>query len=63
MSKDRNQGKILDQTQTTLNTLSKEITFREEEISNLRYKIKQREMHCDAALISDTVNRHEKAKL
>jgi len=43
--------------------LSKEITFREEEISNLRYKIKQREMHCDAALISDTVNRHEKAKL
>lgn len=46
-----------------MNTLSKEITFREEEISNLRYKIKQREMHCDAALISDTVNRYEKTKL
>lgn len=42
-----------------MNTITKEISFREEEISNLRFRIKQREMHCDAALISDTLNKNE----
>ena len=59
MQKDENQKQILGQTQNTMNSITSEIKFREEEISNLRYKIKQREMHCDAALISDTLNKQE----
>ena len=57
--KDQNQQNILGQTKDTMNSITTEIKYREDEISNLRYKIKQREMHCDAALISDTLNKHE----
>ena len=40
MQKDENQKQILGQTQNTMNSITSEIKFREEEISNLRYKIK-----------------------
>jgi len=41
-----------------LNTLQKEIGFRENEIHHLQAKVKDREVHCDAALVSDTLNKH-----
>jgi len=43
--------------------LQREITFREGEVVNLRTKIKEREMHCDAALVSDVLNKQEVHKL
>ena len=32
-------------------------------MGTLRRKIKEKEMHCDAALVSDTLNKHEVRKL
>ena len=41
-----------------MNTLQKEISYREGEISDLQSKVREREVHCDAALVSDTLNKH-----
>ena len=62
-NKDGMQGAILVQTQDKLNSLQKEITYREGEIDLLRMKIREREMHCDAALVSDTINKYNVNKL
>lgn len=58
VNKDMQQRQILDQTSGHLNDLQKEITYRETEISQLRNKIKDREAHCDAALVSNALNKH-----
>ena len=63
VSKDRQQTIILDQTSDKLNQLQKEITHRETEIQNLRRKIRDREMNCDAAIVSDTLNKYQVHKL
>ena len=55
--KDARQEQLLGQTSDHLNDLQKEITFREQEIASLQGKIRDREMHCDAALVSDTLNK------
>lgn len=54
---------MLHQTQFKLDGLQREITHREDEIADLRMKIRQREMQCDAALVSDTLNRGNVDKL
>jgi hypothetical protein len=46
-----------------MNQLQREITYREGEISQLKNKIKDREMHCDAALVSNTLNKYQVTKL
>ena len=63
VSKDRQQNIILDQTSDKLNQLQSEITYRETEIQNLRKKIRDREMNCDAAIVSDTLNKYQVHKL
>jgi len=32
-------------------------------VATLRRKINEKEMHCDAALVSDTLNKHQVRKL
>ena len=61
--KDQQQNNILFQTQDRLNVLQREITFREQEINNLRHRIKEKEIMCDAALVSDTLNKHNINKM
>ena len=63
VQKDRQQSTILDHTKDKLNQLSREITFREGEVVALRNKIKDREAHCDAALVSNVLNKQELVKL
>ena len=63
MDKNRQQEGVLHQTQMKLNGLQREITHREDEIADLRQRIHQREMQCDAALVSDTLNRGNNDKL
>ncbi len=63
LDKDQQQNNILFQTQDRLNVLQREISFREQEINNLRHKIKDRELMCDAALVSDTLNKHNIVKM
>lgn len=54
---------MADQTRERLHVLQREITYREQEVQDLRHKIKQKEMQTDAALVSDKLNRHNVAKL
>ena len=63
MDKGRQQEGMLHQTVFKLDGLQREITHREDEIADLRVKIQQREMQCDAALVSDTLNRGNSNKL
>lgn len=63
MQKDFEQRDILHQTSDKLNQLQREITYREGEIASLKNKIQDREMHCDAALVSDTLNKHKLTQL
>lgn len=63
MDKGRQQDGILVQTSAKLDCLQREITHREDEIGELREKIKHREMQCDAALVSDHLGRENVHKL
>ena len=40
-----------------MNELQSEITHRENEIANMKRRIREREAQCDAALVSDFVNK------
>lgn len=40
-----------------MNALQQEINHREDEIAHLNEKIKERELHVDAALVSNTLNK------
>ena len=48
--KDHQQATIVDQTRDRLYLLQREITYREQEVQNLRHRIKEKEMQADAAL-------------
>ena len=63
VQKDRQQSTILDQTADKMNQIQKEITHRENEITTLRRRIADREMNCDAAIVSDTLNKYQVHKL
>lgn len=54
---EQNQNNIHVQASYQLNALQKEITTRENKITFLNDKIKEREMHVDAALVSNTLNK------
>ena len=60
---DFEKSQILNQTQVKFNGLTTEIAHREDEIGQLRVAIKKREMQCDAALVSDTLNRDQADKM
>ena len=58
-----NQDTIQAQASYHLNSLQKEITHRETEINQLNEKIKTREQHVDAAIVSNTINKVNLQKL